>query len=260
MDFIQSYGEEIVDLYSNGDSIGVIAKSLNTYPNKIRRVLIKLGVELRNKSDAQKLALSSGRHSHPTKGKKRDEETKDKISESVHKYWEEMSDEEYQKRVEKSRAQWDNMTEEERDSLRKAAGEGVRRAAKEGSKMERFLYENLVKEGYDVQFHRKGLILNEELEIDLFVPSLGVAIEIDGPAHFFPIWGEENLQKHIKADSHKNGLLLNSGYIVVRVKHLTKNMSNKKQKDALKDIIVQLEKIKKKKPTKNNRFIELEIN
>jgi very-short-patch-repair endonuclease len=260
MDFIQNYGKEIADSYSNGDSIGVIAKSLNTYPNKIRRVLIKLGVELRSKSDAQKLALSSGRHSHPTRGKKRNEETKDKISESVHKYWVEMSDEDYQKRVEKSRAQWDNMTEEERDTLRKAAGEGVRRAAKEGSKMERFLYENLIKEGYDVQFHRKGLILNEELELDLFVPSLEVAIEIDGPAHFFPIWGEENLQKHIKADSHKNGLLLSSGYIVIRVKHLAKNMSNKKQKDALKDIIVQLEKVRKKKPSKNNRFIELEIN
>jgi hypothetical protein len=49
-------------------SITALAKKHNTYENKIRRILLKNGVKLRDKSEAQKLALSSGRHSHPTKG------------------------------------------------------------------------------------------------------------------------------------------------------------------------------------------------
>ena len=74
-------------------SIGDIAKQLGTYPNAVRRALIKDGVKLRDKSQAQASALKSGRARHPTAGSERPPETKIRISEGVAKDWAE-SDEE----------------------------------------------------------------------------------------------------------------------------------------------------------------------
>ena len=74
----------IIDEYvENNKSTYEISESLGTYPNKIRRALIKLGVELRDKSVAQSTAIQSGRHKHPTKGTERSESDKIKISEGM---------------------------------------------------------------------------------------------------------------------------------------------------------------------------------
>lgn len=64
-------------------SIHDIAKEHKTYPNKIRREILDSGYVLRDKSEAQKAALKSGRHKHPTKGKERPLETRLKIAASV---------------------------------------------------------------------------------------------------------------------------------------------------------------------------------
>jgi very-short-patch-repair endonuclease len=257
---------DIIDMYVNQNcSTYVIAKKYNTYPNKIRRLLIKNGVALDDKSTAQKKALKSGRSKHPTKGTTRPEEVRVRISESVHEHWESLTDAEREERAEKARIQWDEMSEADRKALRDAAAQAVREASKNGSKMERFLLDKLTREGYNILFHKKGLIPNNELEIDLFVPELKVAIEIDGPAHFFPIWGETEaekqqiLQKHINSDARKSGLLLSQGFVVIRVKHLTKSLSEKHKRDVLEKVLTELEKIKTKFPSKTKRYIEVEV-
>ncbi|MHA2428387.1 MAG: hypothetical protein ACXADB_10225 [Candidatus Hermodarchaeia archaeon] len=257
---------DIVDMYVNQNcSTYVIAKKYNTYPNKIRRLLIKNGVELDDKSTAQKKALESGRSKHPTKGTTRPEEVRVRISESVHEHWQNLTEAEYQDRVEKARQQWDEMSEADRKALRDAAALAVREASKNGSKMERFLLDKLTLEGYNILFHKKGLIPSQDLEIDLFVTDLNVAIEIDGPAHFLPIWGETEaekhqiLQKHIKSDAQKSGLLLSQGFVVIRVKHLTKSLSEKHKRDVLDKVLTELDKIRKKFPSKTKRYIELEV-
>ena len=45
-----------------------IAEKLNTYPNKVRRILTKNGIKLRNSKNAQTNALKKGRAVHPTAG------------------------------------------------------------------------------------------------------------------------------------------------------------------------------------------------
>lgn len=257
---------DIVDMYVNQNcSTYVIAKKYNTYPNKIRRMLIKNGVELDDKSTAQKKALVSGRSKHPTEGIKRSNDVKIKISEGVHGHWQNLTDTERELRAEKARQQWNEMSEADRKALRDAAALAVREASKNGSKMERFLLDKLTLEGYNILFHKKGLIPNNELEIDLFVPKLKVAIEIDGPAHFLPIWGKSEvqkqqiLQKHINADARKTGLLLAMGFVVIRVKHLTKSLSEKHKRDVLDTVLEALDKISKKFPPKTKRYIELEV-
>ena len=54
----------------NNRSTYWISEKLGTYPNKVRRALKFLGVDLKSKSEAQSNALKSGRHKHPTKGRK----------------------------------------------------------------------------------------------------------------------------------------------------------------------------------------------
>ena len=258
--FIQKYKETIIDRYVNQEkSTYEIAQEIGTYPNKIRRTLNALGVPLRDRSSAQTVAIKQGRHEHPTRGKIRTESEKIAISKGMSSFWVDMEEDERKRRSQLAKKQWEEMTEVERENLRHAAAQAVRIASREGSKSEKFLREGLTEAGYDVIFHKKGLIPNQNLEIDLFIPELKTAIEVDGPAHFFPIWGEANLNHHIKADAEKNGLLLAMGYVVIRVKHLTKNVSNKTQRNLLYAVAEQLSKIRDRFPSKSKRFIELEI-
>ena len=257
--FINKYKEYIIEQYVNEKkSTYEIAQELKTYPNKIRRALNTLGVDLRDKSSAQTVAIESGRHEHPTKGKKRTEAEKVAISNGMASYWENMEEEEKKRRSDISKKQWAEMSEEDKANLRKLAAEAVRKASKEGSKIEKFIYEGLTKIGYDVIFHKRGLVANQNLEVDLFIPALNTAIEIDGPAHFLPIWGEESLNRHIRADAQKAGLLMNRGCVILRVKNIIRNLSQKNMRETLAAIIVELKKIEKKFPSATKRLIEIE--
>tara|TARA_R100001509_G_scaffold15618_1_gene7918 strand:- start:503 stop:1276 length:774 start_codon:yes stop_codon:yes gene_type:complete len=253
-------GEEyIIKLYcKDNKSTYEIAKALNTYPNKIRRTLKKHGVELKSKSDAQKLALQNGVANHPTKGKKRTNKEKLSISKSLANHWNNMTEEERKDIASQAKQRWLNMDEEQKEKMRKLASEGIRRAGKEGSKLEKFILERLTKEGYTVDFHNKNLIPNEKLEIDLYIPSLKTIIEIDGPSHFLPIWGEEKLQKQIKADLQKSGRILSMGYAIIRVKVVKKTNLNDKE-SVTSSIVRILKGIDKKFPPKTKRFIEVEL-
>ena len=257
--FINKYKEYIIEQYVNEKkSTYEIAQDLKTYPNKIRRALNTLGVDLRDKSSAQTVAIESGRHEHPTRGKKRTEAEKVAISNGMATYWENMEEDERKRRSDLSKKQWAEMSEEDKANLRKLAAEAVRKASKEGSKIEKFIYEGLTKIGYDVIFHKRGLVANENLEVDLFIPAINTAIEIDGPAHFLPIWGEESLNRHIRADAQKAGLLMNRGFVILRVKNIIRNLSQKNMRETLAAILVELKKIEKKFPPATKRLIEIE--
>ena len=125
--------------------------------------------------------------------------------------------------------------------------------------MEKFLSEALNERGYSVEFHKKDLIPTQNLEIDLYIPSLTTIIEIDGPSHFFPIWGEEKLQKQIIADNQKSGIILSKGYIIIRVKNLLDFVSLCKKEELINNVVAQLQSIERKFPPKSKRFIEIEL-
>jgi very-short-patch-repair endonuclease len=105
--------------------------------------------------------------------------------------------------------------------------------------------------------HKKDIIPQEKLEIDLYIPEAKVIIEVDGPSHFLPIWGEEKLQKQLNADIRKSGTLLTKGFIVFRVKSLGEE-SLKKREEMLQIIVDKLDEFKYNKPDKQERYIEVE--
>ena len=251
--------QKVIQLYEEGRSTYQIAEHFDTYPNKIRRILTKNGVELKSRSQAQKNALKSGRATHPTSGKKRTKEERLKISSSVQEYWSTMDEDEYNERCLEAKRRWHDMPETERSRICSLAIEAVQRAGKEGSKLEKFVSRALSDKGYSVEFHKKNLIPTQKLEIDLYIPSHKTIIEIDGPSHFFPIWGEEKLQKQIIADSQKSGLILSKGYIIIRVKNLSDFVSLNKKEALINNLLQRLQKIDKKFPPKSKRFIEIEL-
>ena len=210
--------QTIKDLYIKQNlSLGDIAEKLNTYPNKIRRDAKKFEIPLRDKSTAQKNALKTGKHKHPTKGTKRTDDTIKKIGLGVMQNWADMTKSEKKRRIVLAKQQWDNLSDDQRELMQKKAIEAVRKSSKEGSKLEKFILTGLLEKGFKVDFHKEQLLSNTKLQIDIFLPEHNIAIEVDGPSHFEPVWGEDALKKNKTYDSKKTGLLLGKGISLIRI-------------------------------------------
>jgi very-short-patch-repair endonuclease len=230
----------------NKKSFKDIATLYNTYANKVRRDAIKLKIQIRDKSEAQKNALNTGKTQHPTKGISRSESTKQKIGNSVLKSWESMTDETLANRKLKAKINWENKSTEEKEFMLREANNAVREASKKGSKLENFLFQKLLQHGLNVDFHKEQSILNTNLQIDLFLPKYNIAIEVDGPSHFEPVWGEDVLQRNKKYDNKKTGLILGKGLYLIRVKQ-KKDFSKARAELIFKELIQTIEDIKNNK-------------
>lgn len=252
--------QKIIDMYVHENkSTYEIATFFNTYPNKIRRILITNKVEIKDKSAAQKNAIKNGTSKIPTQGRQRTKEERLKISTSQKKVWDNMTEAKYNAYVESAKKRWAALTEEQKTNMATLATKAIQLAGKEGSKLERFLYAELVNAGFKVEIHKKHLIPNHNLEIDLYFPDLRTIIEVDGPSHFLPIWGEEKLHKQIKADGHKTGLILGKGFIIIRIKNLSDTVSLASQEALKNRLIDMLKVIEDKFPPKSERYIEIDI-
>lgn len=236
-----------------------IATSLNTYANKVRRDAIKLKIKIRDKSDAQKNALKSGKHCHPTKGKKRDTSVKQKIGMGVLKSWENLSDKELADRKKKAKDNWESLSDDDKANMQQKANNAVRLTSKVGSKLEKFLLQKLLDDGFKVVFHQEQMLLTTKLQIDIFLPTMNVAIEIDGPSHFLPVWGEDALQRNISYDNKKSGLILGKGLALIRIKQL-RDFSNSRAILIYSKLKQLLDSIKEKFPDVNNRSFTIEDN
>ena len=250
--------ENIINkLYTiNRKSFQQIADELNTYANKIRRDAKKFNIPIRDKSEAQRNALSNGSCKHPTKGTKRDSETKQKIGTGVMNSWDSLTDKELSNRKKKAKEQWDSMSQDQKDLMISNANKAVRQTSKTGSKLEKFILNNLLKDGYKVDFHKEQILSNTKLQIDLFIPALNTAIEIDGPSHFLPVWGEDVLDRNIKYDNKKTGLILGKGSVLIRIKQ-TRDFSVARAGVIYSELVKELSAIKSKFPDINNRIIEI---
>ena len=65
-------------------------------------------------------------------------------------------------------------------------------------------------------------ILGKDKSLDIFIPSIGVAIEYQGIQHYEPVavfGGEEKLQKRIELDKKKSELCKNNGIVLIEFKY-----------------------------------------
>lgn len=252
--------KKIIEMFDGEMSVREIAEHLGTYPNKIKRALEGAGRKMRSNSESQKIALKNERRPHPTKGKPRSEETKEKISRNITKFWNNLKvddPDKYNEYVERFKQQWQNLDEKEKERMRKLAAKAIRKASVEGSKLENTIREALIREGFAVEFHRKNIVLNQNLEVDIYIPTYKIAIEVNGPAHYFPIWGDESLQRHVDADKVKMGLLLTHGFRTIIVKHLNHTESKAALKDFTDKLINTINSIITENPKEFIKEIEL---
>lgn len=199
-------------------SFGEIAEQYNTYSNKIRRDAIRFNIPIRNRSEAQKNVLINGKASHPTKGKNRTQEEKNKISLGVYNAWGNISEKEREKRKLESKKRWDNLDDKIKQNMLNSAHLAIRKSSVEGSKLEKFLLESLIQNGFKPEFHKEQILASTKLQIDIYIPEKNVAIEVDGPSHFEPVWGQDSLNKNRKYDEKKTGLILGKGMRLIRIK------------------------------------------
>jgi very-short-patch-repair endonuclease len=253
--------KEIIKQYTKeGLSCKEIAESLGTYSKKIERLLKKNGVTLRTKSEAAKNALKTGRSTPSVKkGEKRSESDKIAISIGMEKRWKTMPESQREQIKAGAKDRWDKIPADKKRDMQVKAGQALRKTCTEGSKAEKSLKSHLEANGYEVVMHKKGLIQGN-FEIDLLLPALNTIIEIDGPQHFLPIFGEERLADVVKLDGIKNGLLLGRGFCVVRVKYLCNNFNKAVERRLWALVSKTIESISLDFPAKDKRFIELEIN
>lgn len=241
---------------NNNKSFQDIAKLSGTYANKLRRDAIKFNIRIRDKSEAQKNALKSGRVEHPTRGKSRSENTKNKIGLGVLQSWEKLTDKELKQRKDKARDNWNSLSEDEQAQILKMANDAVRESSRSGSKLEKYLLKELLKDGYGVEFHKEQNLANTKLQIDLFIPKLRVAIEVDGPSHFEPVWGDDVLKRNKSYDDKKSGLILGKGLVLVRIKQ-SKDFSKSRAHLIYQELKIQLSNIENNFPAINNRTINI---
>lgn len=232
-----------------------IADMVGTYSNKVRRDAIKFKINIRDKSAAQKNALNSGKHCHPTKGKTRDDSTKTKIGLGVLQAWERLSDNELTQRKLIAKNNWENLSDDQKKNMHNKATNAVRHSSKVGSKLEKFLLHQLLADGYTVNFHQEQILSNTKLQIDLFIPSINLAIEVDGPSHFLPVWGEDALKRNQSYDQKKEGLLIGKGLKLIRIKQ-TKDFSKSRSQIIYSKLKEHIENIKNNKLTNNILTIE----
>jgi len=257
--FSKSEKEKIIrKLYlQDKKSFADIAEQYGTYSNKIRRDAKSFNIPIRDKSLAQKNALQSGKHKHPTKGKERSAEDKQKIGLGVLQSWDSLDDIELEKRKEKSKELWNKLDQDTKDNMIRLANQAVRVTSKLGSKLEKFLLNCLLKDGFKIDFHKEQTLTNTKLQIDLFIPSISTAIEVDGPSHFLPVWGDDVLARNISYDQKKQGLILGKGWVLIRVKQ-TKDFSKSRGLIIYNQLFQILDQIKTKFPSPDNRTFTIE--
>lgn len=256
-DWAETNKEELYRLYvTEENSIPQIAEKLGVNSQKVYRSLNELRIKTRSRSEAQAVALKHKRATHPTKDRgELSLETRTKLSESIAKSWANISEEEKQRRSEVGKKQYENLSEKKKRDLHYSAACAIRISSVAGSKLERFLVDKLAGLSYNVVSHRKGYIINENLEIDILLPAQKIAIEVDGVFHSENVFGE--LGKVIHRDEQKNGLLLAAGYVVIRLENTSKSCSLHYKNKKLAQLLECIQKIEKEFPPLDFRLIRL---
>jgi len=214
--------EQLVrELYvDQGLSMRKVAEQLKVPLATLSRFMKKHGISARTKADAQKNFLKE--NDHQMKGRKHTDETKKKISHSLGDFWEGLDDEQREEVKRKIGSAWQRKWAKMSDAERRAMMEGLALKAKAtqglGSRLERFIAEELRKRGYLIEERSTNYTSGKDFEVDLALPKECIAIEVDGPTHFLPIYGEEHLAQQQERDGRKDEMINAAGYNVLRVR------------------------------------------
>jgi very-short-patch-repair endonuclease len=208
------------ELYlDQGMSMRGVAKKVGVPLATLSRFMKKNGIFARSKGEAQKNFLKE--NDHQMKGHKHSDETRKRISSSLGEFWDGLTDEERTEVKRKIGAAWQRkwagMSDQDRRSMMETLSAKSREAQGNGSRLERFIAEELRKRSYLVEERSTNYTGGKDFETDLALPKELIAIEVDGPTHFLPIYGEEHLAQQKERDARKDDMINSIGYSVLRI-------------------------------------------
>lgn len=203
-----------------GLSMRQLAAKLNVPLATLSRFMKKHGITSRDKAEAQKNYLKD--HEHQMQGKKHSDSTKQKISKGLGEFWDKLSEDDKEKLKKKIGSAWRRKWQQMSDTDRRAMMESLSNKAKEmqghGSRLERFVAEELRKRGYTVEERSVNYTAGKQFEVDIALPKERIAIEIDGVTHFAAVHGEEHLKAQQERDARKDELIIGAGMNMLRVR------------------------------------------
>lgn len=203
-----------------GMSLRNVAKELGVSLATLSRFMKKVGIQTRDKATAQKNYLKD--NEHQMAGRTHTEETKQKISQGLGEFWDSLSpeaSEELRQRIGSGwKRKWESMSEAERHAMMSELSAKSRLSQGNGSRLERFIAEELRSRGFIVEERTTNYTIGKDMEVDLALPSQGIAIEVDGPTHFLPIYGEDHLAQQQERDGRKDQQIIDAGYSVLRIR------------------------------------------
>lgn len=206
--------------YDQGLSMRKVAEELKIPLATLSRYMKKHGVESRDKGQAQKNFLKT--NDHQMKGRTHTAETKKKISHGLGEFWDSLTSEEEEALKLKIgsawKRKWAAMSEQERKQMMEALASKAKGAQGGGSRLERYIAQELRNRGYVIEERSTHYTPGKSFEVDLALPTERIAIEVDGPTHFLPIWGADKLAEQQERDDRKDQLILSLGYSVLRIR------------------------------------------
>lgn len=213
--------DKIRELYHDkGLSMRAISKELEVPLATLSRFMKKYGISSRSKAQAQKNFLRE--NNHQMSGHKHSSDTKEKISKGLGEFWDGLTDEQTEEIKHKMgsawKKKWASMNDNQRRSTMENLSNKAKEAAGQGSKLERFIAGELKNRGYTVEERSVNYTAGKSFEVDIALPKERIAIEVDGPTHFIPVYGEEHLEQQQDRDARKDENILSTGYSVLRIR------------------------------------------
>jgi len=191
--------------------VRLIAKFNKEHPNA--------PINKRDKSEAQKNFISRT-GSHQRDGTLHSDESKDKISDTMRDVYDGPQGDEIREKIAQQRHdEWAALNETQRANVLQNLKQSSRAKAQagEGSNFENYLADMLKSQGMKVEVRTKAYTPGQKFHVDIALPMEKIIIEVDGPTHWSPIYGDDELIKVRAKDKSKDDILNMSGWNVLRV-------------------------------------------
>lgn len=213
--------DDVRRLYlQEGLSMRAVSVALKIPLATLSRFMKKHGISARNKAQAQKNFLKE--NDHQMSGRKHSQETKAKISSSLGDFWDNLSEEDREAVKRKIgdawRRKWAGMSEQDRKIMMHDLAAKAKQTQGKGSRLERFIAEELRSRNYTIEERSTNYTAGKDFEVDIALPLEMIAIEVDGPTHFLPIHGAEHLEKQKDRDARKDDMINSIGWSVLRIR------------------------------------------
>ena len=210
---------EKLSTYKVADELGCNQSHVVRLIQKFNKANPSNPIKKRNKSEAQKNYLKQT-GTHQRDGTTHSEDTKDAISDRMREFYDSDEGEAAKERIREFRQQeWAEKSDAEKTAILEELKQANRAKMQsgEGSNFENYLAEQLTAHGLQVDQRTKAYTPGNKFHVDIALPNEKIIIEVDGPTHWQPIYGEVEMNKVIAKDGKKDAVLIANGWNILRV-------------------------------------------